>query len=174
MDGSQSRAPGPGAVAFLVAQLGGLAGMRFAERLGPLGLSPVHAGLLRAVGAEPGLSQQALSARLGLLPSRLVALVDELERDGLVERRRNPRDRRNYALHLTAAGEQRLRDIGRVAREHGDDFLGPLGERDRATLGRLLGRLAAHHGLTADVHPGYRALGRPAGAAAEAGATEPA
>src|SRR4249919_2525285 len=96
---------GPGQVAFLLAQLGGLAAMRFAERLAPLGLIPAQAGLLRAVAAEPGRSQQALSAQLGLLPSRLVALVDELERDGLIERRRNPDDRRHHALHLTIAGE---------------------------------------------------------------------
>lgn len=152
--------PGPGQVAFLVAQLGGLAAMRFAERLAPLGLTPSHAGLLRAVAAEPGRSQQALSTQLGLLPSRLVALVDELERNGLIERRRNLEDRRHYALHLTLAGRERLRDIGRVAQGHANDYLAPLDQQDRATLARLLARLAAHHGLTPDVHPGYRTLGR--------------
>jgi DNA-binding MarR family transcriptional regulator len=141
--------------------------MRFAERLAPLGLTPAEAGLLRAVAAEPGRSQQAVAAQLGLLPSRLVALVDELEREGLVARRRNPDDRRHHALHLTAQGEQRLRDIGRVAKEHALDYLEPLGPREQVTLGQLLGRLAAAHGLSPGVHPGYRALGRPSRSTAE-------
>lgn len=149
-----------GQVAFLLAQLGGLAALRFAESLAPLGLTPPHAGLLRAVAAAPGRSQQALATQLGVLPSTLVTLVDELEGDGLLVRGRNPADRRNYALHLTPAGEQRLQEIGRVAQAHGGDLLAPLGQEDRAILARLLGQLAEHHGLAPGVHPGYRTLGR--------------
>jgi DNA-binding MarR family transcriptional regulator len=148
-----------GQVAFMLAQVGGLAALRFAERLAPLGLTPPHAGLLRAVAAAPGRSQQALATELGVLPSTLVALVDELEADGLLERGRNPTDRRNYALHLTPAGEQRMQEIGRVAQAHGGDLLAALGQEDRATLARLLGLLAEYHGLTPGVHPGYRTLG---------------
>lgn len=152
---------GPGWVAFGLTQLGSLAAQRFAERLAPSGLTPAHAGLLRAVAADEGRSQQALAAQLGLLPSRLVALVDELERDGLLERRRNPRDRRHHALHLTDAGHARLRELGRIAHEHGSDLLAPLDDAERVTLGDLLARLADHHGLAPGVHPGYRTLGRP-------------
>jgi DNA-binding MarR family transcriptional regulator len=147
-------------VAFLLAQVGGLAATRFAERIAPLALAPAHAGLLRVIGAEPGLSQQAVSQKLGLVPSRLVSLVDELEVDGSVERRRNPRDRREYGLYLTSVGEKRIAEIGALAQQHGDDLLAPLGEADRATLGRLLVQLADAHGLTPGVHPGYRHLGR--------------
>lgn len=172
---ASSRAQGPtrpGRVAFLVAQVGGLAAMRFAERLAPLQLDPPQAGLLRAVGAEPGRSQQSVAAQLGLVPSRLVSLVDELEERGLVQRRRNPRDRRHHALHLTTLGEERLADIGRVATTHGEDFLAPLTDRERATLERLLDRLANHHGLAPGVHPGYRALGKGA-AGTRGGASDP-
>lgn len=156
-------APAPGRLAFSLAQVGGLAAQRFAQRLAPLGLTPPQAGLLRAVAAEPGRSQQTLAAELELLPSRLVALLDELETDGLVERRRNLRDRRQYALHLTPAGVERLSQIGRVAQEHGRDLLAPLDAEERKTLGQLLDRLSAYHQLASGVHPGYRTLGtRPA------------
>jgi DNA-binding MarR family transcriptional regulator len=150
----------PGWTAFLVTQLGSLAASRYAERLVPLGLNPAHTGLLRAVSLEPGRSQQALAGQLSLLPSRLVALIDELEQLGLVERRRNPTDRRNYALHLTAKGEQLMQTIGRLAAEHGNDFLEPLNQEERRQLNDLLSRLAAHHGLAPGVHPGYARLGR--------------
>src|SRR5215472_12439347 len=80
-------------VAFLLAQLGHHAASLFAEQVATVELSPPHAGILRAIAAEPGRSQQALSAQLGMLPSRIVVYVDELEQRGYVERRRNPEDR---------------------------------------------------------------------------------
>lgn len=150
---------GPGAVAFLLAQVGALAGRRFSERVRELSLTPAHAGLLRAVGAQPGRSQQAIASQLGLFPSRLVSLVDDLQRDGLLERRRDPASRRHHALHLTADGEQRLREVGRLAQAHGQDLLAALDVDDRAALGRILGLLAEQHGLTPGVHPGYRTMG---------------
>src|SRR5262245_65117642 len=107
-------------------------------------MDPPQAGFLRAIADAPGRSQQALSAQLGLLPSRLVTLVDELETEGLVERRRNPQDRRHHALHVTPQGEERLKALGRQARAHGESLLEPLSERERATLGRLLRKVADH------------------------------
>jgi DNA-binding MarR family transcriptional regulator len=77
-------------VAFLLAQLGHHAAELFAEQIATIDLTPPHAGILRAIASEPGPSQQALSGQLGLLPSRVVAYVDELEDRGYVERRRNP------------------------------------------------------------------------------------
>jgi DNA-binding MarR family transcriptional regulator len=159
MSSGRSRSgSGSGQLAFLLAQVGGLAAMRFAERVSAAGVTPPQAGLLRVVAAEPGRTQQAVSIQLGLLPSRLVLLVDELEGRGLIERRRDPKDRRNSALYVTDAGQATLQDIGRVAQVHGEDFFAPLSKAERATLADLLGRLAAQHGLTPDVHPGYRAL----------------
>lgn len=147
--------PGPGS-AFLLAQLGAHAAMRFAERIGALHLTPPQTGLLRAVAAAPGQSQQALATVLGTPPSRLVALVDQLDERGLLERRRNPDDRRLHALHVTAAGEKLLRRIGEVARAHDDAMCAALDGGERATLRALLGRIADEQGLTPGVHPGYR------------------
>lgn len=155
---TQRSGAGPGRTTFLITQVGGLAASRYAERIAPLGLTPPHTGLLRAIEAQPGRSQQAVAAQLGLLPSRLVSLVDELERLDLVERRRNTTDRRNYALFLTATGREQLAAVGRVSTEHGDDFLAPLDADEREVLGRLLLRLAGHHGLAPGVHPGYARL----------------
>jgi DNA-binding MarR family transcriptional regulator len=149
--------PEPGA-AFLLAQLGAHAARRFADRVAELDLTPPQAGLLRAVAARPGQSQQALAAHLGTPPTRLVALVDGLEERGAVERRRNPEDRRLYALYLTPEGEELLAAVGRVAAAHEQAMLAALDDDERVRLRALLARLVADQGLTSGVHPGYRAL----------------
>src|SRR5437763_8702685 len=82
-------------LAFLLSQVGAHAAARFAERLAPLNLTPPHAGILRVIQQADGLSQQALGEKLGMFPSRLVVVLDELEQRGLVERRDNPADRRS-------------------------------------------------------------------------------
>lgn len=144
--------------AFLLTQLGTHCAQAFARRIGELDLTPPQTGLLRAVAQAPGSSQQALAELLGTPATRLVALVDGLEERGLVERRRNPADRRLHAVHLTNAGTALLRDIGRVAREHDEAVLASLDADERARLHDLLSKLAADRGLTPGVHPGYRTL----------------
>ena len=145
-------------IAFLLAQLGAYAAERFGERAAALDFTRPQAGLLRLISREPGLSQQAVARRLGTPPSRLVALVDGLEQRGLIERRRNPGDRRNYALHPTAAGEQAMAALGQASLEHEQAITAPLTPAERAQLSKLLGKLAAAHGLVPGVHPGYRHL----------------
>src|SRR3954451_21189718 len=98
--------------AFLLAQVGAHAAQRFAERIAELDLTPAQVGLLRLVATRPGQSQQAIAAQLGTPPTRLVALVDGLEKRGLIERHRNPDDRRLYALELSEEGRAFM---GRVA-----------------------------------------------------------
>ena len=145
-------------IAFLVAQLGAYAAERFGERAAALDFTRPQAGLLRLISREPGQSQQAVARRLGTPPSRLVALVDDLEQRGLIERRRNPGDRRNYALHPTAAGERAMAALSQVSLEHEQAISAPLTEAERAQLSKLLGKLAAAHGLVPGIHPGYRTL----------------
>jgi DNA-binding MarR family transcriptional regulator len=145
--------------AFLVAQVGAHAASRFAERLAALDLSPPHAGILRALAGAPGISQQALGSSLGILPSRLVILVDELDERGLIERRDDPDDRRTYQLFVTEKGRQALEAIGRVARAHQDALCAALSEDERQTLAGLLSRIAEEQGLSPGVHPGFRQMG---------------
>jgi DNA-binding MarR family transcriptional regulator len=145
---------------FLLAQVGAHAAAKFSERLRPLGLSPAHAGILRILDAAPAITQQALAAALGSPPSRLVALVDELESKALVERRPDESDRRRYALCLTVKGKSVLHTIGTVVREHQNILLAALSEEERRQLTALLLRIAQHQGLKKGVHPGYSAASR--------------
>ena len=159
-----------GEPAFLLTQLGTHAAYQFAERVKVIDLAPADAGILRLLRQAAGLSQQELAGRIGIHPSRLVAILDNLEKRGIVERRPNPNDRRLYSLHLTAHGEEILGQIGKIAREHQDALLAALNQEERQTLGALLLRIADQQGLTRGVHPGYRLMGgrrRPANAAEE-------
>jgi DNA-binding MarR family transcriptional regulator len=116
---------------------------RHADAMAPLGLrSKEHAALLTLQGEGP-ISQQALGRYLRIDPGSMVDLVDELERRRLVERRRNPADRRAYAIHLTPAGEEMLRQAEGVAREVEDDILRGLTPEERETLQGLLRRILA-------------------------------
>jgi DNA-binding MarR family transcriptional regulator len=121
-------------------------------------LTPAQVGLLRAIAADPGRSQQAMAQLLGTPPSRLVSLVDALAERGLVERRRNPDDRRLHALHPTDDGHAVLARIATIGREHDEAIGRSLNPAERAQLRALLARMADDHGLTPGVHPGYRRL----------------
>src|SRR5467141_1983180 len=128
-DENHSKAPqGRTGPAFLLAQLGAHAASRFAERLAVMELMPAHAGIFRILAASPAITQQALAIALGTLPSRLVAIVDELESKGFLERRPHESDRRSYALHLTDKGKSTLQAVGRIAREHQQTLLEALSE----------------------------------------------
>ncbi len=150
---TEQHGPSDRQVVALLEQLGGHATAGLAERLAPIGLSPSQAGLLSAVAAHPGSSQRLLAERSGTTPSRVVVLVDELAERGLLERRRDARDRRLHAVHLTRAGSEVLRAMGAAARDHGGALLSPLSAVERAALARLLGQLADHHGIARNGRP---------------------
>jgi DNA-binding MarR family transcriptional regulator len=157
-DEPSTPAEGSASAAFLLAQVGSHAATKFAERLAPLDFSPAHAGILRILDKRGPVTQQALAGILGMFPSRLVALVDQLESRGLIERRDHLEDRRSYALHLTEKGRSSLQSIGRVAREHQKALLAALTVDEQRQLAQFLQRLADDHGLTRGVHPGYARL----------------
>jgi DNA-binding MarR family transcriptional regulator len=147
-----------GSVAFLLAQVGAAASERFGERAAQIDLTRAQSGLLRVLAHDEPMSQQALAERLGLAPSRLVVLVDELAARGAIERRADASDRRAHALYLTAAGRELVARLGQVAREHDQAFCAPLSDTERSQLEKLLGKLADHHGLVPQVHPGFKKL----------------
>ena len=146
--------------AFLVSQVGAHAADGFSERLAVLKLKPHHAGILRMLGTNPGLTQRTLSELLGVFPSQLVLLLDSLEEQKLIERRNSPEDRRSYRLHLTQRGRGVLAQIGHVTRELEDDLFAALSEREVRILRELLTRIVKQQQITPGVHPAYQQLGR--------------
>jgi len=110
------------------------------------GFRPGCLGVLHIVASASGpVSQREVSERLLFDPSDVVSLIDILERAGMVERRRDPADRRRYALHITAKGEQAARRLETVAREAHEHVLAPLDPAERGALAHLLSRVVSHH-----------------------------
>lgn len=155
MDLSSTTHGRPTGAAFLLAQLGAHAARKFGERISPLGLTPPHAGILRMINSRP-CSQQELAEQLGVFPSRIVTLIDELGSKGLVDRQRSTKDRRNYELTLTKKGRETLKALSQSAAEHESDLLGALNSEERMKLAALCRKIVEHQGLTRGVHPGFR------------------
>jgi DNA-binding MarR family transcriptional regulator len=146
-------------VPFLLSQVGAHVAGCFAERIAPLGLRPYHAGILGVLARNAGITQQALADLLGMFPSRLVGLLDDLGKAKMIERRASPSDRRTYALHLTKGGHGALAKIGKLAGQMQEDICAALSEKEREVLADLLTRIAAQQKITPGVHPGYRKMG---------------
>ena len=141
-------------LAFLLVQLGLHGARRYGERLAPLGLEQRQAGMLIRLAANQGRSQQAIGEMIGVTATRMVFLVDELEKLGLVERRRNPADRRSHALYLTGQGLSMVDRVRAVSAEHEAEFSAGLTEAQRAQLVGLLRVMAQEQGLHPQGMPG--------------------
>jgi DNA-binding MarR family transcriptional regulator len=144
----------PSTLAFLLFQVGIHASKRFAERIATVGLQPPLFRVLNLVDAAEGESQQAIAARIEIPPSRMVALVDELEQQGLVERRPDPKDRRVRALFLTAEGRRTLARGRKIAKKHEEELTKGMKPADRKRLVDLLQRIVDEQAIGKGVHPG--------------------
>jgi DNA-binding MarR family transcriptional regulator len=105
-----------------------------------LGLTPALFGLLNVVGAREGAIQQQLGAAMGVDPSTMVSLIDQLERAGLAKRRPCPRDRRAREIVITPKGRRLLERARRLVAEVEDDVLRGLSAAERRELMTLLRR----------------------------------
>ncbi len=134
---------------FLISRMGMMAQRAFGERIAEVGLTPRGWGALNVLDTEGAVTQQRLGVCIGMDPSSMVSTIDELEAEGLVERRRNPQDRRAHALHITEQGRSTLAEGRKIARRAQDELLAPLSAEERRQLHDLLLRLARGSQATA-------------------------
>ena len=104
------------------------------EALAPLGLGVKSVGALTVLQAEGPLSQRRLAERQGIDRTTMVAVVDELERLGAVERRKDPGDRRANALHITPRGRRLLTRARTAVAGAEEAFLAPLPPAEQQRL----------------------------------------
>ena len=130
---------------FLLKRLGFAAKDRSLTAYEREGVHPYHFAILIALDEGTHETQGAIADMLGYDRGQLVGLLDELEEKGLVERRRDPSDRRRHLVQLTPDGKRTLRRLRTLARQIEDEFFSPLSEAERAELHALLLRLAEKH-----------------------------
>jgi DNA-binding MarR family transcriptional regulator len=115
------------------------------ERLGEAGVRRKHFSVLATLDEAGPLSQAAIGRRLGLDRSDLHAVVGDLERDALIERARDPEDRRRNVVALTTKGRATLKRLDARVQAAQDDLLAPLSSAERRQLTALLTRVVEHH-----------------------------
>jgi DNA-binding MarR family transcriptional regulator len=141
-------------VGFFLSTLGYRSHEVWDERLVPLGLNSRQTNMLLQVAAAEGRPQLNLARALKIPPSRVVALVDDLERRGLLRRRGDPADRRVRTLHLTPDGKELVLRLREVVAAHEAGLCVGLEPGEREQLLVLLRKTAAGLGLSATAHSG--------------------
>lgn len=130
--------------AYLLSKIGKDARRRAAIRLAERELRLWHLAVLAALDDFGPHVQRELASRLGLDPSDVVKVLDELTACGQVERTRDPTDRRRIQARLTADGRAVLAELLAEARTDDEDLLTPLSLAEREQLHGLLTRVLDH------------------------------
>jgi DNA-binding MarR family transcriptional regulator len=130
-------APAPGSMVLLT-RLSRVVYRRATESV--LGMSLKAYTALTLLREQPNVSQQAFCEAIHLDPNNCVLLLNALEGAHLLERRRDPADRRRHVVVLTPKGQQALERADRALESVEDEVLGALSREERATLHRLLVR----------------------------------
>src|SRR3954465_1438014 len=111
---------------FLLKKLGMTAKEDAVEAYEQLGLHPYHHAILAVLDEGLRETQGAIADALGYDRGQLVGLLDELEANGLIERRRDPNDRRRHVVQMTADGKKRLAKLRALSKRLDDEFLATL------------------------------------------------
>jgi DNA-binding MarR family transcriptional regulator len=114
--------------------------LRVADALATVGLTPALFGLLNVLGAREGAIQQELGSAMGIDPSTMVSLIDQLEKAGLAKRRPHPTDRRAREVTITPKGRRLLERARGMAAEVDEEVLRGLTDSERRELLSLLRR----------------------------------
>ncbi|MBU2669333.1 MarR family transcriptional regulator [Actinoplanes bogorensis] len=138
---SLTRSTAPVQLGVQLAGRGAAAGARVRDALAGAGLTLRSSFTLRLL-AEGPVGQQALIDLLGVDPSALVAVLNELEGLGLVSRQRDPADRRRHIVTMTAEGAGALRAVDQVLAQADDELFAALSPAERDQLARLLDKIA--------------------------------
>ncbi len=131
--------------AFLLARLGMDVKTKAIARLEQAGYELYDYSVLAILAEGDRETQSAIADTLGLDPSRLVALLDSLEKRGLIVRQRDPNDRRRHVISITADGKRTHAQLRELTREIEAQFFAPLDPERRKLFHELLMELAARH-----------------------------
>jgi MarR family transcriptional regulator, lower aerobic nicotinate degradation pathway regulator len=130
---------------FLLAKLGIVMKGRALAEFERAGFDAYHYSLLALLDEGARETQGRIADVLGVDRSQLVGILDALENRGLIERRRDPHDRRRHVVSLTPAGRRQLVKLRTIISGVEEEFFAPLDPASREALHHVLLRLAMHH-----------------------------
>lgn len=134
-------------VGFLLAKAAELVAADFEHSLRPYGIKARDYGVMSLLHRHGALSQQRIGDAVQIDRTTMVSVIDDLETAGLVQRMRDPQDRRRYAVTLTETGRTLFREaLAQVNEEVHEAFLSPLSEEERRSLVSMLTRLVVDGG----------------------------
>ena len=128
---------------FLLARVGIATKLAAVEEFERAGFGPYQYGVLAVLGEGAKETQATIADILDLDRGQLVGILDELEKDGLVERRRDQNDRRRHMVSITPAGKKRLVKMRAMIKNLEDSIFAALDAGERAALQDYLLRIAA-------------------------------
>ena len=135
--------PLKGYVGYALRRAQGVIFADFNQALAELDLRPGQFAVLMLIDQNPGTSQSNVSAALGIQKANFVAIIADLEKRGLVRRRKSESDARTYSLGLTARGCSLLQHAQALQALHEARVIAQIGTEGRLQLLRLLERLAS-------------------------------
>jgi DNA-binding MarR family transcriptional regulator len=130
---------------YLLKRLGWAIKDRTFEAFEAAGESPYHYSVLAVLEESARETQATIADSLGYDRSWLVGLLDELEEGGLIERKRDPAERRRHLVSLNPAGKRKLAELRAISNRIEEEFLGGLDAKERKQLHELLLQVARHH-----------------------------
>lgn len=123
----------------------------FDRRASTMGVTRAQWRVLAHLERRPGQRQVELADRLDVEPITLCRIVDRLEEAELVERRRDPADRRAWQLYLKPGAEPLLKGLHRIADELSEEAFAGLSDEDKEVARTALAKVRANVGAARDV-----------------------
>ena len=120
----------------------------FTRRAAALGVTGAQWKVLVRLDRQPGLRQVELADMLDLEPITLCRIVDRLEEAGLVERSRDPEDRRAWRLHVTAKAQPLIDKLQKIGAELVEQAFTGIDPQDIETTRKVLARVRENAGRT--------------------------
>ena len=158
--------PLPGLIGYVLRRAQLAVFQDFFAASAPFEIRPAQFSVLTVIERNPGLTQSQVAGALGIKRTNFVGMLDELEKRGLAERRQPARDKRSYALYLTADGAALMRRLKPVIKAHESRMVATVGEGGRETLIALLREIADGRPRAAPLRNGKAARSPRAGSAA--------
>jgi DNA-binding MarR family transcriptional regulator len=158
--------PLPGLIGYVLRRAQLAVFQDFFTAFAPHNIRPAQFSVLTVIERNPGLTQSQVAGALGIKRTNFVGMLDELEKRGLAERRQAARDKRSYALYLTADGAALMRKLKPVIKAHESRMVTTVGEAGRETLIALLREIADGKPRTTPLRNGKASRAPRAGSAA--------